>query len=57
MNPESICSLHLILLAMRVIFVVLTFLLALTPSLQCQQNAEDWLDNGTALAGQAKYNE
>ena len=42
---------------MGVIFVVLTFLLALTPSLQCQQNAEDWLDNGTALAGQAKYNE
>src|SRR5690606_18466507 len=57
LNPTSICSFHLIFLSMRMIFAALTFLLVLVPPLQCQQTAEEWLENGTNLAGQARYNE
>jgi len=42
---------------MRLIYAVLTLLLALATSAQCQQTATDWYNKGVDLDGQSKYNE
>lgn len=42
---------------MKLIYVAFILLLALTTLAQCQQTAEDWVDKGTVLVQQGKYDE
>jgi len=55
--PDKYISFKLILNIMRFSYVAFILLLVLMTSAQCQQTAEDWLNEGDLLFNLSKYNE